>query len=129
MALTYRMHDLGLLTDWQYRSACTELSQRGYRKAEPEGMKKRETSQVLTKVFQGLRSTGMKPAAVAAELGLTPDEMNKMLFGLTMTMVDGAASAFGPVTWAFRVSVQPARKRPLLAEGRTLPRTIPWFRA
>ncbi|MCM9080084.1 XRE family transcriptional regulator [Streptomyces spororaveus] len=89
MALTYRMHDLGLLTDWQYRSACTELSQRGYRKAEPEGMKKRETSQVLTKVFQGLRSTGMKPAAVAAELGLTSDEMNKMLFGLTMTMVGG----------------------------------------
>ncbi|WP_330296867.1 helix-turn-helix domain-containing protein [Streptomyces sp. NBC_00503] len=89
MALTYRMHDLGLLTDWQYRSVCTELSTRGYRKAEPEGMKKRESSQVLTKVFQGLRSTGVKPAAVAAELGLTSDEMNKMLFGLTITMVDG----------------------------------------
>lgn len=89
MALTYRMHDLGLLTDWQYRSACAELSKRGYRTSEPEGMKKRETSQVLTKVFQGLRSTGVKPAAVAAELGLTPDEMNKMLFGLTITMVGG----------------------------------------
>lgn len=31
----------------------------------------------------------MKPTAVAAELGLTPDEMNKMLFGLTMAMADG----------------------------------------
>lgn len=89
MALTYRMHDLGLLTDWQYRSACTELSKRGYRRDEPEGMKKRETSQVLTKVFRGLRSTGVKPAVVAAELGLTSEEMNKMLFGLTITMVDG----------------------------------------
>ncbi|MFJ9595543.1 hypothetical protein ACIRS3_22635 [Streptomyces virginiae] len=39
--------------------------------------------------LHGLPSTGMKPAAVAAELGLTPDEMNKMLFGLTMTVVDG----------------------------------------
>ncbi len=37
MALTYRMHDLGLLTDRQYRSACTEPSRRGCRKAEPEG--------------------------------------------------------------------------------------------
>ncbi|WP_328399468.1 ImmA/IrrE family metallo-endopeptidase [Streptomyces sp. NBC_00390] len=88
MALTYRMHDLGLLTDWQYRSACTELSKRGYRKDEPHGMKKRETSQVLTKVFQGLRANGVRPAAVAGELGLTVDEMNKMLFGLTITMVE-----------------------------------------
>ncbi|MCX4581507.1 hypothetical protein OOK40_00175 [Streptomyces sp. NBC_01481] len=31
----------------------------------------------------------MRPAAVAGELGLTVDEMNKMLFGLTITMVEG----------------------------------------
>ncbi|WP_406401628.1 hypothetical protein OH805_21305 [Streptomyces sp. NBC_00879] len=79
----------GLLTDWQYRSACTELSKRGYRKDEPHGMKKREISQVLTEVFQGLRANGVRPAAVAGELGLTIDEMNTMLFGLTITMVEG----------------------------------------
>ncbi|WP_326650600.1 MULTISPECIES: hypothetical protein [unclassified Streptomyces] len=62
---------------------------RGYRKDEPHGMKKREISQVLTKVFQGLRANGVRPAAVAGELGLTVDEMNKMLFGLTITMVEG----------------------------------------
>ncbi|MGI5401910.1 helix-turn-helix domain-containing protein [Streptomyces sp. CA-135486] len=89
MALTYRMHDLSLLTDWQYRSTCAELSKRGYRTDEPQGMKKRETSQVLTKVFQGLRSAGVRPSTVAAELGITVDEMNKMLFGLTITSVDG----------------------------------------
>ncbi|MFH7595088.1 XRE family transcriptional regulator [Streptomyces racemochromogenes] len=89
MALTYRMHDLGLLTDWQYRSACTELSNRGYRKDEPHGMKKREASQVLTKVFQGLRAKGVRPGAVAAEIGVTGDELNKMLFGLTLTTVEG----------------------------------------
>lgn len=44
MALTYRMHDLNLLTDWQYRSTCAELSARGYRSDEPQGLKKRETS-------------------------------------------------------------------------------------
>lgn len=98
MALTYRMHDLRLLTDWQYRSACTELSKRGYRTDEPQGMKKRETSQVLTKVFQGLRSAGVRPSAVAAEVGLTVDEMNKMLFGLTITTVEGGGerTATGP---------------------------------
>ncbi|MFC4034455.1 helix-turn-helix domain-containing protein [Streptomyces polygonati] len=89
MALTYRLHDLHLLTDWQYRSACTELSSRGYRTDEPQGLKKRETSQILTKVFQGLRATGVRPSTVAAELGITMDELNTMLFGLTITAVDG----------------------------------------
>lgn len=65
MALTYRMHDLGFLTDWQYRSNCAELSARGYRTDEPQGLKKRETSQVLTKVFQGLWSRGIRPGDVA----------------------------------------------------------------
>ncbi|WP_406000236.1 hypothetical protein [Streptomyces sp. NBC_00829] len=39
--------------------------------------------------YQGLRANGVRPAAVAGELGLTVDEMNKMLFGLTITMVEG----------------------------------------
>ncbi|MFI8356839.1 helix-turn-helix domain-containing protein [Streptomyces cyaneofuscatus] len=88
MALTYRMHDLGLLTDWQYRSVCTELSKRGYRTDEPQGMKKRETSQILTKVFQALWANGVRPAAVASELGMSSEEMSKMLFGLTASIAD-----------------------------------------
>ncbi|WP_432112752.1 helix-turn-helix domain-containing protein [Streptomyces sp. S1] len=89
MALTYRMHDLGLLTDWQYRSTCAELSRLGYRSDEPEGMGQRETSQVLTKVFTALRTKGIRPATVAAELGLTGEEMNRLLFGLTLTTFAG----------------------------------------
>lgn len=77
MALTYRMHDLGLLTDWQYRSTCAELSPRGYRTDEPQGLKKRETSQILTKVFQGLWSKGIRPGDVAGQLGVTADEMGR----------------------------------------------------
>ncbi|WP_330299400.1 helix-turn-helix domain-containing protein [Streptomyces sp. NBC_00503] len=89
MALTYRMHDLGLLTDWQYRSTCAELTRLGFRSAEPEGMGQRETSQVLTKVFAALRTKGVRPSAVAAEVGLTGEEMNRLLFGLTLTTVTG----------------------------------------
>ncbi|WP_405487365.1 helix-turn-helix domain-containing protein [Streptomyces sp. NBC_00096] len=89
MALTYRMHDLGLLTDWQYRSTCAELSRLGFRSAEPEGMGQRETSQVLTKVFAALRAKGVRPSTVAAEVGLTGEEMNRLLFGLTLTTVAG----------------------------------------
>ncbi|MFE4540368.1 helix-turn-helix domain-containing protein [Streptomyces scopuliridis] len=89
MALTYRIHDLGLLSDWQYRSTCAELSRLGYRSDEPQGMGRRETSQVLTKVFTALRSKRIRPSSVATELGLTSEEMNRLLFGLTLTTFDG----------------------------------------
>ncbi|MBM7052319.1 helix-turn-helix domain-containing protein [Streptomyces durocortorensis] len=89
MALTYRMHDLNLLSDWQYRSTCAELSRLGYRSGEPQGMSQRETSQVLTKVFTALRSKHVRPWSVAAELGLTSEEMNRLMFGLTLTTFEG----------------------------------------
>jgi len=89
MALTYRMHDLNLLSDWQYRSTCAELSRLGYRAGEPQGMSQRETSQVLTKVFTALRSKHVRPWSVAAELGLTSEEMNRLMFGLTLTTFEG----------------------------------------
>ncbi|MFG2225246.1 helix-turn-helix domain-containing protein [Streptomyces sp. NPDC048644] len=93
MALTYRMHDLGLLTDWQYRSTCADLSARGYRTDEPQGLRKRETSQILTKVFQGLRSKGVRPSDVADQLCVTAEEMKRLLFGLTMTAMEGGGEA------------------------------------
>ena len=34
MAMARRLHDLKLLSDWQYRSVVIELSQRGYRSAD-----------------------------------------------------------------------------------------------
>jgi hypothetical protein len=52
-------------------------------------LKKRENSQVLTKVFQGLWSKGIRPGDVADELGVTADEMGKMLFGMTFTPEQG----------------------------------------
>ena len=51
MAMTRRLHDLDLLTDWQYRSASIELTRQGYRSGEPGGIIP-ERSQLLRKVFQ-----------------------------------------------------------------------------
>lgn len=52
MAMTHRLHELRLLSDWQYRSTCITLSERGYRSSEPGGIV-RETSQLLRKVMYG----------------------------------------------------------------------------
>jgi Zn-dependent peptidase ImmA (M78 family)/DNA-binding XRE family transcriptional regulator len=84
MALTHRLHELGLLTDWGYRSACVQLSRMGYRRAEPEGIP-RESSQLLGKVFRSIRADGMSPATIAAELGISPAELQGHVFGLTLT--------------------------------------------
>src|SRR5262249_26343876 len=61
MALTHRLHELGLLTDWGYRAACVDLSRRGYRTGEPGGIP-RETSRLLEKVLHQLRREGTTPA-------------------------------------------------------------------
>jgi Zn-dependent peptidase ImmA (M78 family) len=52
MAMTHRLHELRLLSDWQYRSTCIELSDLGYRKEEPGGIVA-ESSQLLRKVIYG----------------------------------------------------------------------------
>jgi Zn-dependent peptidase ImmA (M78 family)/DNA-binding XRE family transcriptional regulator len=89
IALAYRMHVLGLLSDWQYRAAMIEIGERGYRRDEPNPMPQRERSQVLAKVFDDLRHNGFTKADVAAELLIPAQELNKIVFGLVMTPVTG----------------------------------------
>ncbi len=90
LALTYRLRDLGLLTADQYGVVCTELSSRGYRLAEPDGLTAREGSLLLTKVFRTLRDRGTTPQQVADELLLDPAELTTLLFGLVVTALPGA---------------------------------------
>lgn len=75
MAMTHRLHELDLLTDWQYRSACITLSDRGFRRAEPGGIVP-ETSQLLRKVMfgAGARITARE---AAGSLGLWPAEVRE----------------------------------------------------
>jgi hypothetical protein len=100
--LAKRSHKLGLLSEWQYRSICIELSKRG-KKNEPQPMKARETSQVLDKVFRTLKAEGMSKADVARELALPIEEMNKSIFGLLSLQAlegDGEAEDVPSVTLA-----------------------------
>jgi Zn-dependent peptidase ImmA (M78 family)/DNA-binding XRE family transcriptional regulator len=88
MALTHRLHELGLLTEWGYRTACVQLSRLGYRRAEPEGIQ-RESSQLLAKVFRAARSDGETPAVIAAAIGISTEELQAHVFALTLTPVPG----------------------------------------
>ncbi len=80
--LTYRLHQLGMLTRHQYSRAFIEIGRRDYRVNEPEPAT-RETSQVLEKVFGHLDKRGITVAQVADELSIYPAELRNLLFGLS----------------------------------------------
>lgn len=81
MALATRLHGLGMLSDWNYRSIIIELGQRGYRKAEPVGVE-RETSTVLEKVLAALWKNGVTRSQIAKELNLPWEEVETLIFDL-----------------------------------------------
>ena len=97
LALTYRLHDIGMLSDWHYRTTCVEFGRRGYRSGEPVGIL-RETSQLLDKVFKSLRRNGRSRADIAAELNIETAELNSYVAGLVLTALEGYASADQPCT-------------------------------
>src|SRR5262249_25512654 len=63
IALVHRLKDLRLITEWQYRTFCIELSKQGYRRSEKDGIP-RETSQIFAKVFDALRTEGLSRSAI-----------------------------------------------------------------
>jgi len=91
-ALTYRLHNVGVLSDWHYQSLYVEVSSRGYARKEPnEGT--RETSQVLQKVFAALRDESVFKTNIASELCVPVEEIDQLVFGLALTGLTGGGRA------------------------------------
>ncbi|MEV4184344.1 XRE family transcriptional regulator [Streptosporangium canum] len=98
MALTYRLHRLGLLSEWRYNQTVKELSHRGYRRGEPDSSMVRESSQLLAKVFEALRhSLKMTSGDIAAKLNIYPEELNEYVFGLVPIRIDGGREHSAPL--------------------------------
>ena len=89
-SLVRRLHDLNLLDDWHYRGLCVEMARLGYRTSEPNGIR-RESSQLLQKVFQALRERGMSFGTIARSQHLPPNELSSLVFGLAIVPVAGCA--------------------------------------
>jgi Zn-dependent peptidase ImmA (M78 family)/transcriptional regulator with XRE-family HTH domain len=90
IALTHRLRDLGLLSEWGYRDACVKLSKAGFRSGEPTGAMAPETSQVWMKIVRQLATAKVRPVALAAELNLDLDELNAHVFGLLPKVILGS---------------------------------------
>jgi Zn-dependent peptidase ImmA (M78 family)/transcriptional regulator with XRE-family HTH domain len=94
-ALAYRLHKLGILSDWQYRMFCIQINQRGYRTEEPNGLP-REESVIWKKVFTELWTDRISKSQVAADLHLPADELENLVFGLTGATTPPARSKGTP---------------------------------
>lgn len=93
--LARRVHHLGLITEWQYRSMCITLSQQG-KENEPKPLCTPETSQVLGKVFRALRGEQIGERNIAADLGIPTEELSKSVFGHMLRSIKGGADAPDP---------------------------------
>ncbi len=90
-ALIRRMKDLDLITEWQYRSFNIELSKRGYLKNEPWPIEQREISKILPVLFKLLKDDGVTKNFIANELGTYVDDINALMFNLTLTGIEGGS--------------------------------------
>lgn len=91
-ALNYRLHALGLSSDWTYRTLCIQIAQEGFRTAEPEPIA-HEKSMVLEKVFAALRDEGLTKALIAEQLAISPAEINEQTFGLMLNVLKGGSAS------------------------------------
>lgn len=81
-ALAYRLHKLGILSEWQYRGFCIEISRLGYRTSEPAPLPP-EQSQLWQKVFRALWADRITRDDIARDLALPSTEIDNLVFGLT----------------------------------------------
>jgi Zn-dependent peptidase ImmA (M78 family)/DNA-binding XRE family transcriptional regulator len=80
-AMTYRLHKLGIISDWQNRMLNIQINKRGYRIEEPEPMA-RETSVIWKAVFSDLWRDRITREHIASDLSIPADELENLVFGL-----------------------------------------------
>ena len=85
-AMTYRLHEAGLISKWTYQQLFMEISRRGWRTEEPVPVR-REQSQVWKKVLDDLRLQGSGVAHLSKLLAVPESEIVKLLFGLVPVAV------------------------------------------
>lgn len=86
VAMVRRLHQLGRLSDWQYRAWMIDFSQRGFRTSEPDGLP-REQSSLLRQVMSLAREDGWTLGTISGSLGVPASDLASALLGLTVTPV------------------------------------------
>lgn len=83
-ALNYRLHKLGITSDWKYRDFCIQISENRYNVTEPFEME-RERSIVWQKVMKTLWGEKTTQRDIAAALDLPESEVVTLIYGILHT--------------------------------------------
>lgn len=86
-ALNYRLHALGLTSEWHYRELCIQISQAG-RDREPNSLR-RDQSFILAHVLGAMREEGVSRNDIAGELNFSRRDLDALLDGLVLSAVEG----------------------------------------
>ena len=78
-ALTRRLKDLGLITEWHYRTLNIEMSKKGFLRNEPEGID-REKSALLSNILKQLWNKGITQEQISRELNIAIDDFESLVF-------------------------------------------------
>ena len=82
VAMASRLHQLRIVSEWQYKTLCIELGKRGYRSGEPVGIE-RETSIVWKKILSQLWSERVSKNEIARDLHIPLDELEGLIWELS----------------------------------------------
>lgn len=93
-ALNYRLHKLGIVSEWQNRSLNVELSSRGYRRQEPEGLSP-ESSALWPQIFVALWQDRITRERIAEELHVPQAELEMILRHLSELPAKGSHASGG----------------------------------
>lgn len=88
-AFAYRLHKLGYISDWNFKSLNIEMRRRGYKVNEPNGSP-HEQSRVFEIILSRLRELGMSLAFTANQICLPEEELRGLLFGLAKVSIEGS---------------------------------------
>lgn len=80
VAMVQRLWHLGIISEWHYRTWMVELSRRGFRSSEPNGIRP-EGSILLRQLFGLAREDGWSNRSIASALHIPRDELEGMVFG------------------------------------------------
>ncbi|MGC4907487.1 helix-turn-helix domain-containing protein [Streptomyces cyaneofuscatus] len=102
LAMVERLYRLDFISEWNRRQWLIELSERGYRTAEPEGMQP-ESSKFLTDLFKLAREDEWTSRTIADHLKESEQDLDALVFGLAMSAVPGGGQRTPSVTGHLRV--------------------------
>lgn len=88
VAYARRLFTVGILREWHYKQLCIEMSRLGFRTREPRPIP-RELSALFPRAFELLKEKKIGREQVANALNINVEELDGLVFGLTMVYLAG----------------------------------------